>query len=114
MNDDFFNKVISLQNEGKPDSAIDLIYQYVDDICLDELEKRENMDFSQADNIFVDKRLAELSFDSKMALLISSRPFKGRLPNRAKYHQSLYSTDLAGRSSGLTRERFERWLDSLI
>lgn len=113
-NNQFYEAVINLQKQGKPDTAIDLIYEYVGDICLDELEKRENMDFTEADNIFTHERLNELNFDSKMALLIVSRPFKARLPSRVNYHKSLYETDLSDRSLALTRERFERWLNALV
>lgn len=83
----FFERIISLEKEKKIDTAIDHIFDIVEDLCID-----NKLNF--IDNLFLDKRIDNLDINLQLSFLTITLPWKDKFKNRTflycKVYQKLY------------------------
>lgn len=81
---DFVNRASQLEKDGFPDSALDLVYD-----CIDEL--LWNADFATCTSILGYINVSAYSSDILLALLTTTRPAKSHIPSRVRFLQRVES-----------------------
>src|SRR6478735_11065721 len=83
----FFKIILSLENEKKINSALDHIFDIIEDLCID-----NKLNF--IDNLFLDKRIDDLDINLQIGFLTITLPWKDSFKNRTflycKVYQKLY------------------------
>lgn len=78
--DAFLNPILQLEEEGNTDSALDLLYDKVDELFI-------AGEFGILNQILADTSPDELSIDMILGLLTSSLPVRSKLAARADFYE---------------------------
>jgi hypothetical protein len=74
-----------LDKQGRTDSALDVIYDTIDDLL-------RRGDFGRLDHVLTEVSAADYSVDLLLGLLTATLPGKGRLPSRPKFFREVERT----------------------
>lgn len=98
-----FVSILKLQSIQKIDTALDVIYESVQNFLLDGK-------FDLVDEMLVDGKIKELVPDLQLGLLVVTRPFKGKLSRRVDFFKVVHTNFVLSKS----QERADRILNSLL
>lgn len=76
--DDFFNELLSLQEIGKVDTGLRVMFHEIETIAL-------TQEFSSIDELFVDARIMSFEADFLVGMLVITLPWKSHLKNREDF-----------------------------
>ena len=83
----FFSSILSLQKQGKIDSALDVLYKSIPNLLFEEK-------YSIINDILLDTFLSHLNDDLQLGLLVVTKPWKNKLPLRMRFYTQVRSNFL--------------------